>query len=91
MITSAVKSKISIDVFNERYKLIVAFIEQAEIRNIAVIRELPIILSIHGFVLRPTLDFKDTMPPICKMVFIPEVDGVNAAWYYVIPAEDYEP
>ena len=85
------RSKISIDVFNERYKLVEPFIEKAEMGDVSVVRDLPITLSIHGFVMKPTLDFRDEMPAICKMFFIPEVDGVIAAWYYLIPAEDSQP
>lgn len=85
------KSKISIEVFNERYRSVQQFLDEAEMGVPETIRELPIKLALYGFVIKPTLDFKDTMPPICKMVFIPEVDGVNAAWYYVIPAEDFKP
>ena len=82
---------ININKFNERYKLIEPFIEKAEMGVPSIVRELPITLSIHGFVMKPTLDFKDTMPPLCKMFYIPEVDGVIAAWYYLILAEDYKP
>jgi hypothetical protein len=85
------KSKITIEVFNERYESIKQLLEEAGLGIPDVIQELPIKLALYGFVIKPTLDFKDTMPPICKMAFIPEVDGVNAAWYYVIPAEDYKP
>lgn len=80
---------ITIEQYNERYKKVEFHVGNAEAGHPASVRELPIILALNGLIMKPALDFKnEKMPGICRMFFIPEVDGVIAAWYYLLAAEE---
>lgn len=81
---------IDIDEFMRRFHLVEGDLLAAQGGLLSAIRELPITLALNGFTLKK-VEPADDMPRTCKMIKVPEADGIPEAWYYLIPAEDSQP